>query len=99
MALSDNMIKRLTKRMEEVKISEPVEGQPTRLNENYRMMLYSYLSLDDLKNQIIKLSKSEQQVVLQNSKMLNDVTTDRKVVLHFNSQYKDAFEEGVISIE
>lgn len=85
--------------MEEVNIQEPVEGQPTQLNENYRMMLYSYLSLDDLKNQIIKLSKSEQQMIIQNSKMLDDVKTERKVVLHFNSQYKEAFEEGVISIE
>jgi len=31
--------------------------------------------------------------------MLEDVKTERKVVLHFNSQYKDDFEEGVVSIE
>lgn len=38
-------------------------------------------------------------MIIQNSKMLDDVKTERKVVLHFNSQYKEAFEEGVISIE
>lgn len=31
--------------------------------------------------------------------MLDDVKNPRKVVLHLNSQYKEAFEEGLISIE
>ena len=50
MNLSDNMIKKLTKRMEECNISEPVEGEPVEFKDIYRMMVYSFLSLDDLKN-------------------------------------------------
>ena len=61
------------------------------------MMVYSYLGLDILKNLAIKLSKSEQDFIIENSKMLQDVKTDRKVVLHFNSQYKEAFEDGKIT--
>jgi len=61
------------------------------------MMIYSYLTLDILKNLIIKLSKSEQKYIIENSKILQDVKTDRKVVLHFNSQYKETFEDGKIT--
>jgi len=53
------MIKIITKRMDQVSIKQPVEGEKTILNDKYRMMLYSFLSLDDIKNTILKLSKSE----------------------------------------
>lgn len=55
--------------------------------------MYSYLTLTEQMDTILKLSKSEKKFILENAPILNEMKFmgEKKLVLHFNSKYTDSF--------